>query len=242
MKKGLKNICYLIVGILLFACSNQMDQSASDYAELISTFDFETADQFWDGGISDYPVDYGDSMEYVVRSQQLDYSNSLYSGKGMSITADNPHGDLFYFFKRKVSGFKPNTNYKVDFDFLVYSQSHDEYEIAEEIYLKVGAVNVEPHVELQKISSSDQGYVTLNLDKGMDNAGSGTDLVNIGSIKKLTSLDADAISGNTFDMELRMKTDVNGDIWLLIGVDSGLRSPLTFSLAAITVYYSEILG
>ncbi len=233
---------YLILIMVFAGCSSDMDMASADFAELITTFDFETSDQIWEGGISDFPVDYKDSIQYVVTDQQISNSASLYEGNGLSISADNPHGDLFYYFKKKIIGFKSNTNYKLNFEFLVYSHLSGEEGVAadEDIYLKVGAVNFDPTLEKQTRHLTE--FYTLNVDKGASNAGSGSDLVNLGSIKEFMGNQPESISGNTYDIPIEVKSDSDGAIWLMIGVDSGVKCNLTFSLAAITVYYSEILG
>lgn len=242
MIKVVKSLRYFAIVLMMWGCSDAMEKDAAEYADLISTFDFQSSDQRWDGGISDYPLDYEDSSEFVIRSQQLNYANSVYDGNGMSISANNPHGDLFYYFKRKITGFRPNTAYSVDFDFLVFSQIHNEkVDLSQDIFLKVGAVNFEPKIVEIKLGTG-QAYLSLNVDKGSLNSDSGSDMVNMGSIKGFTSMEAEAISGNTFDKDLWVQSDASGAIWLLIGVDSGVKSELTFSLAAITAYYSEILG
>jgi len=33
--------------------------------------------------------------------------------------------------------------------------------------------------------------------------------------------------------------DANGEVWLIIGVDSGIKSNLTFGMMALTVYYRK---
>jgi len=237
-----RNILFFLWLLAFASCSNEMDMASADYADLITTFDFETSDQAWDGGISDYPVEYQDSIDYVVTNQEILSSASLYTGNGVNISADNPHGDLFYYFKKKIVGFKKNTNYKVDFEFLVYSHTSENhvYLDDEEAYLKIGAVNFEPTLEHQNRHLTD--YLVLNVDKGATNAGSGSDLVNLGSINEFMGSQPESISGNTFDIPIEVKSDVDGAIWLMIGIDSGIKANLTFSLAAITVYYSEILG
>ncbi len=233
----------VFVTLILAGCSAELSDSSYDYAELISTFDFESADQLWDGGISDYPADYADSMNYIIANDQLAFaSSSVIDGNGLSISAENPYGDIFYYFKKKILGFKKNTTYKLDFEFLVHSQLNEGRSIAvdEDIFLKVGAVDFEP--ELQTEVRHFAEYVTLNVDKGGSNADSGTDMVNMGSIKEFIEDQPGSISGNTFDVPIEVQSDSDGAIWLIIGVDSGVKSSLTFSLAAITVYYTEILG
>jgi len=243
MMKG-KVFSVLVIIILLFfgSCSDDMQYDSLDYAELISTFDFESADQLWEGGISDYPLDFKDSLHYYVANEQLTSANAVYDGNSLSISADNPHGDLFYYFKKKISGFKPKTTYKLDFEFLLFSELGDNQSIPkdQDLFLKMGGVNFDPSLRTEQRHFSE--YVTLNVDKGGSNEGSGKDIVNLGSMKNFLKDQPGSVSGNTFDVPMEVKSDADGAIWLLIGVDSGVKSPLTFSLAAVTVYYSEILG
>lgn len=235
----------VLVGLSVFiftGCASELETSSLDYAELISTFDFKSSDQLWEGGVSDYPAEYEDSVYFHVANEQLSNSASVYDGRAQSISAKNPHGDLFYYFKKQISGFKKNTHYELDFEFLVFSQLTENNSIAsgEDVFLKVGAVNFEPDLKKELRQLSD--YITLNVDKGDVNGSSGNDMVNLGSIKDFMGPQPESISGNTFDIPMEVKSDDDGAIWLIIGVDSGIKSDLTFSLAAITVYYSEILG
>ena len=243
MVEILRKFRILIVTLLFAGCSGELSESPYDYAELISTFDFESADQLWDGGISDYPADYADSMNYVIANDQLAFaSSSFIDGNGLSISAENPHGDIFYYFKKKILGFQKNKTYKIDFEFLVLSQLNEERNVAsdEDAFLKVGAVNFEPLLMTEQFHLKE--YVTLNIDKGASNEGTGSDMVNVGSIKEFLGDQPGSISGNTFDLPIEVQSDSDGGIWLIIGVDSGVKGNFTFSLAAITVYYTEILG
>ena len=73
-----------------------------------------------------------------------------------------------------------------------------------------------------------QEYKTLNVEKGELNSEEGDDMLNVGSIKEFTSEVPEIISGNTFDTTFEVKTNADGELWILIGVDSGIRSQLTF--------------
>lgn len=227
--------------VLFVGCADSSDTDSLQYADFISTFDFETADQRWVGGISDFPVDYKDSSEYVVRNTSAQYLNSgVLESNGLSISADNPHGELFYFFKKKINGLNANKKYKLDFEFLLLSQLENGIvpDKTEDIFLKVGAVNFEPKLTKVKLNESEE-FVMLNVDKGESNKDGGADLAKIGSIKRFTSATPEVISGNTFDIPIDVTTSNDGDIWLIIGVDSGITNHLTFSMVAVTIYYRQ---
>lgn len=233
--RGIIKVGFCAIIIAFYSgCSSKLEN-----ADLVSVFDFEAASQDWIGGISDYPVASLDTYNYVESGAQLMY-NSVLRSNGLSIGAENPHGELFYFFQRKIDGLKPNAFYKIDFEFLIMSQLNSGVakNASEDIFLKIGAVNYEP--ELTKIQwKNDEEYMILNVEKGLENKDSGNELTNVGSIMRFTSDDPETISGNTFDVPIFVRTDQSGSIWLIIGVDSGIKNYLTFSMVALTVYYTE---
>ena len=83
----------------IMGCSSQMESDVAEFVELLAVFDFENGKEDWEGGISDYPVDYGGSMDYTFENLQVPSALAV-EGNGLSIYADNPHGDIFYYFKR----------------------------------------------------------------------------------------------------------------------------------------------
>lgn len=230
---------FLILILNLVGCSSDMDNQSAEIVDLLTVFDFENGDQEWEGGISDFPVDYADSSKYLFDNSQVPLVLPV-EGRGLSISADNPHGDLFYFFMREVTGLEPNRKYKIDFEFLVYTEllTRSNKPSSDELYLKVGAVGHEP--ELKKtIWQNSMDYIALDVDKGDTNSGSGSEIVNVGSVKQFTSETPEVISGNTFDFVIEAETNNDGVIWLVMGIDSGIKSQLNFGMAAVTVYYRK---
>ena len=152
-------VLLLIVG----GCSGDME----DQVDLLTTFDFESGDQLWTGGISDFPVAYEDDLYFLMSTEKVRNSSFLDESSGLNVSGENPHGDLFYYFSRKVGGLIPNSKYKLDYEFLVYAQLLEKPDklSSEELYLKVGAVNYEP--ELEKVLwRNSLEYKALNIDKG----------------------------------------------------------------------------
>lgn len=229
----------LIIFLHLVGCSSEMENQSAEFVDLLTVFDFENGDQEWEGGISDFPVGYEDSTEYLFDNSQVPVALSV-EGNGLSVSADNPHGDLFYFFKKKVTDLEPNKKYKIDFEFLVYTQllTQSSKPSSDELYLKIGAVNYKP--ELKKtIWRNSMDYIALDVDKGDTNSESGNDIINVGSVKEFTSETPEIISGNTFDFIIEAEADNDGTIWLVVGIDSGIKSQLNFGMAALTVYYRK---
>jgi hypothetical protein len=217
-------------------CSSQNAEESLAIVDFLTAFEFESGDQGWEGGISDFPADFPDRANLYAVSNDIIPNSLSTDSKGLNITADNPNGDLFYFFKRKISGLEPASRYRLDFEFLVYTQLQG---ISEgEIFLKIGAVNFEPELEFQAFGS-ETDYLMLNVDKGDNNDESGADVVNIGSVKEFSGDTPEVISGNSFDFPIEAVSDNNGELWLIVGVDSGVKSTLTFGMSALTVYYRK---
>jgi hypothetical protein len=231
-------VSFLIVLFGLFGCSENMD-SQSEFVDLITVFDFAQEDDAWEAGISDFPVDYVGGSDFEFNNTATPASLAL-EGNELSISADNPDGEIFYFFRRKIPGLNPGTSYKVDFEFLVYTHllTQSDNTSAEELYLKMGAVNYKPELK-QFTTQNSEDYMALDVDKGIANSESGADVLNMGSVKEFTSGTPEVISGNTFDYNIITEADSDGAIWIVIGIDSGVKSKLSFGLVALTVYYRE---
>jgi hypothetical protein len=232
MMRTIIAVLLLIVG----GCSGNME----DQVDLLTTFDFESGDQLWTGGISDFPVAYEDDLYFLMSTEKVTNSSFLDESSGLNVSGENPHGDLFYYFSRKVGGLIPNSKYKLDYEFLVYAQLLEKPDklSSEELYLKVGAVNYEP--ELEKVLwRNSLEYKALNIDKGEFNSDGGEDMINIGSIREFTSEIPEVVSGNTFDQNFEVVSNNAGEIWIMIGVDSGIKSKLTFGIEALTVYFRQ---
>jgi len=236
---GMMNRIFIAVFLsCLFACSSEMDSQV----DLLTAFDFDSGAQQWKGGISDYPLELEDSL-YVQPTVNTDHVANSFAqegSSGLNISGDNPHGDLFYYFYRKVSGLQPEKRYKLDFEFLIYTRLVDKPAklSSDELYLKMGAVNYQPELE-KVVWRNSMDYKALNIDKGDINSDSGQDAINVGSIKEYVSETPEVISGNTFDDNFEIESNKAGEIWILIGVDSGIKSSITFGMEALTVYYRE---
>ena len=191
--------------------------------------------------ISDYPISLEEDINFKLAADQVTNSFTLAESIGLNISGGNPHGDLFYYFSRKVSGLQPLKKYRLDFEFLIYAQLADNKtkDSSEDLFLKIGAVDYQPELE-EVLWRNAENYKTLNLDKGEYNSDGGQDMLNVGSISQYTSQFPEVISGNTFDKSFEVSSNKDGDVWILIGVDSGIKGNLTFGMEALTVYYRKV--
>lgn len=218
--------------VLLGACSLP-DQEITVFS--VSYF-FNDSDEGWTGDFADYPE--GDSVAY-----ELIFKRDTIPGdttkKGMLISGNNGSDDLFMFLKKKISGLRPNTTYIMLFNVKVASIARTEAvgiggAPGESVFLKVGATVVEPKKELET------GMYQMNIDKGNQDE-EGADMINIGHIgvstntTKYTVITRNNSSSNSFSIT----TDSSGEIWLIVGTDSGFEGTTTLYYTQVDVLFNE---
>lgn len=229
----MKNFTLIISILLCIVCGCIIDKSNTpdQIIEYIFTFDFNDDEEGWIMDFADYPV--GEEVFYGLESDRTKLPDNLDQNQyALKLSGNNHSDDLFMFLKKKIIGLKPNTLYKIIFTVEIASQyPENSFGIGgspgASVYVKVGAINIEPAA----VDSND--YYCMNIDKS-DQASSGNDMIVIGTV---------GISGDDFVYTLiqrdnasnpfRVQSDPNGDIWVIIGTDSGFEG-------ITTLYYNTI--
>ncbi len=157
------------------------------------------------------------------------------------LSGNNHSDDLFMFIKRKVTGLNPNTSYTLVFEVELASNAPKGSVGAggspgESVYLKAGASEIEPVKNVQ----GDQ-YV-LNIDKG-NQSEAGSNATVLGDIATpLTVAEYTLITRNNASPSaepLIAQSNSNGDIWLMIGTDSGFEGTTTVYYTNVKVLFSR---
>jgi hypothetical protein len=146
----------------------------------------------------------------------------------------NHSDDLFMFLKRRLGtddGVLPGQEYRIKFT-IVFDSNAPSGAVGiggspgESVFLKAGASTVEPEVYLD----SDTNYYLMNVDKGSGNSESGEAVSVTGHI-------ANGLSADEIDMEnppyvsvkrqheheYTVTASPDGELWLLVGTDSGFE-------------------
>jgi hypothetical protein len=136
------------------------------------------------------------------------------------------------FTKKKVSGLKPNSVYDVIFTIEFASNVPDGMvgvggSPGESVWIKAGAVAEEPLPE-----EDDMEYYRMNIDKGGQSQG-GTDMVVLGDFSNDTDREEYTLKTVSNDQPVRVSSDSEGEVWLIVGTDSGFE-------ATTTIYYNNI--
>lgn len=233
----MKNVKFgiLVVGIIaLVSCSKDQEISVLSVSYL-----FNESDQDWTGDFADYPE--GDSITYqlVIKHDTIPTGTNVESKtRGLLVSGENLNDDLFMFIKKKISGLRPNTQYEVLFNAKFASIAPTDVVInppGESVILKVGATVLEPKKVL------DAGVYRMNIDKGNQEE-EGSDMINIGHVgvgattKKFTVITRNNSSSNSFIMT----TDATGEVWLVIGADSGFEGTTMLYYTQVDVAFNAV--
>lgn len=223
--------------VFCFGCSLSDDNPG--ISVFSSSSDFRESIEGWTADFADLPSGQDDSSFYELRFAYTDLPANLGTGKGLLLSGNNHSDDLFMFIKKKVSGLAPNTFYNLVFEVELASNARVGSvgiggSPGESVYLKAGASDREP----VKIKSDTQ-YV-LNIDKGNQST-SGSDAVILGNIAIPSSssdymlITRNNVSSNT---PFIVQSNAEGELWLIVGTDSGFEGTTTVYYTRIDVLFS----
>lgn len=227
MRRSLLLVSCAVCGLL--ACEIEQDIMVFSIS-----YDFTETDNGWTGDFADYPE--GDSLNFELFYKHDTLPTNLNDNatkKALHLAGINGSDDLFMFAKKKVTGLKPNTTYNILFNIRFASNAPTGAvgiggAPGESVFLKAGAVPTEPFKVLQ------EGSYVMNIDKG-NQAESGSDMIVLGNIAvaSTTSQFTSIVRNNTSNSGFYATTDANGQLWLIVGTDSGFEG-------ATTIYYTQI--
>ncbi len=234
MKKG---ILFLIVLIMAAGCAMQDDSTG--FLVFSESSDFRVSQENWIGDFADYPIGPDDSAFYELRFEYTNRPSNLGTPqKAIMLSGSNHSDDLFMFIKKKVNGLKPNTDYTVVFEVELASNAlKNQVGVGgapgESVYLKAGASDIEP----KKIVDGD--YYRLNIDKG-NQANGGSDMMVIGNIAVDTD-EYNLITRNNANQyaPFMARSNGSGELWLIVGTDSGYEGVTTLYYTKISVVFSS---
>ena len=232
MKYVTGNLFWLIVlSAFLTSCS-------ADYEDVYQFNDtFDKDQQGWVANFADLPADY-DPDQFMLDSGWGSLPSGL-EGNALFVSGNNHSDDLFMFIQKQFTGLKPETTYQVQFDVELASNSPAGMmgiggSPGESVYIKAGAVPHEP-----KIVSDSIDWLRMDIDKG-NQASEGEDMINLGTYSN-PNIDPETQTGDEYALmrldnqfvPFQVTSDKEGNIWVIVGSDSGFEG-------ATAVYYNSI--
>jgi hypothetical protein len=206
-------------------------------------FDFGEGASGWMAGFADYPPDEEEFYELEAGIRPLPEELGA-DATGFLLSGNNHSDDLFMFLARRLGledGVAAGQAYEVAFDIRFASNAPSGCPgiggaPGESVFLKAGASGIEP-----LSVPGGEGLLVLNVDKGNQGSG-GADVSLAGNIANgmPCELDAPYVSlrrSHTHPSPV-VASDA-GEIWLLIGTDSGFEGTTALYYEAVEVSLSE---
>ena len=187
----------------------------------------------WTANFADYSVGMEDSIAFNANIETL--PAPLQPQLALKLQSQNTSDDVWMWVHKKVAGLKPNATYRVKISIDFASNAGTGCAgiggaPGEGVTFKAGAVSVEP----QKIFKDNlNNFLTVNFDKGNQQ----TDGPTVKNIGDLTTNSDICNNGPFMQKQLNspasgtlVKTDSNGNLWMVIGTDSGFEGVTTYYL------------
>lgn len=194
-------------------------------------YDFHNGTLGWTAGFADYPPNIGTGYDLETGIRFLPRKLTLVPRRAFFIQGHNRSADLFMFLKRRLTvedGIAARQTYRIEFLLTFASNAPNECvgiggSPAESVFLKAGASSIEPLAVLQP-----NGYLRMNVDKGNQIQG-GTAASVVGNIANGIPCNqafprlpfAQVQRSHTHTANVQATT--NGELWLLVGTDSGFE-------------------
>ncbi len=209
------------------------------------TYTFALDLEGWEGGFADRPVE-PEGMDLTYEYRELPERVSS-EGGGAFISGKNTSDDLFMFIKRRieVDALVPNTTYVLDFTVEFATESPSGCvgiggPPGEAVRMKVGATVTEPTLVVE-----DTFYGISITKDPFPESGEKLDMIEIGHVGNTES------TCHEFQWEMKtlspgetdftVTTGEAGDLWLIIGTDSGFEGETRLYYSRIVVTLTPLL-
>ncbi|GAB3932045.1 hypothetical protein [Larkinella terrae] len=227
----MKQVKWAVAALLVvISAACQHDGVAPEGPVALTNSDFKANTDGWSAEVTDYSVAQENIIEFQSGLKALPAPLDS-SKKSFMISGHNRSDDLFMFLKKKVTGLLPNQTYQVQFEVELASQYGTNSigiggSPGGSVYLKAGVSAIEP----KKVKEGDD--YRFNIDKGNQMEGSAAVPVlgNIGAGDDVTQY---KLIQRSNPQPISVKTNDAGELWLIVGTDSGFEG-LT------TLYYNRI--
>lgn len=202
--------------------------------ERVLSFDFRNDLQGWEAGVADYPLVQQNNLQFQAALRDLPDELGI-EGSGFRVQSFNTPDDLFTFIKRRLTvldGIRAGETYLVSYSILLASNAPSGCvgtggSPGDSVYLKAGASQIEPD---RVLSQSGLEFIP-NIDVG-DQATGGDGASLVGTIANGVPCDLiPDLEDAPYVLLLRehehpqeVTANANGELWLVIGVDSGYES------------------
>lgn len=231
-----KIILVTTVFALLIAFMSGCTPKTESPAETSAFFDFEQSDSGFVPIFADYPdqEDVDGFYEFQHRYGEVPIPKA---GKGIFISGNNHSDDLFMGYVKKLEGFTAGETYHFSVSFKLATNVEGRMvgvggAPGESVTVKCGIVSTEPK------ATNESGYFRMNIDTGSQ-SNVGKDMTVVGNMAKTQNNRPGEYEFNEFSAEFDMTANENGEVYLIIGTDSGFEATTAYYLDDISVTWSQ---
>lgn len=223
----------LFLSLGLYSCEKDPQSVSKSF-----TYNFESGPEGWTAGFADYPADWDESrFEFMFEHTGLPEEVNENS-QALLISGRNISDDLFMFLKKEITDLRPNHTYSLTIEVELASQYPEESvgiggSPGASVYLKAGGSTTEPEPVLV------DDHIRMNIDKGNQSQG-GEDMRVIGTVGiPGEEFRYELIQRNNLQNPIQVRTDGSGNLWVIVGTDSGFEGTTTLYYNKITVRLEE---
>ncbi|MEO1401443.1 MAG: hypothetical protein AAFV72_09400 [Cyanobacteria bacterium J06635_1] len=212
----------------------------SDFIEINS--DFAKGAEGWSPGFTDYSLELADlGLIAGIRPmpENLGVSSTSYYIQGR-----NSSDDLFMFLTRRLTpqnSIQPNSHYQLEVEIQFASDAPSGAvgiggAPGESVFVKAGASSIQPTALINAA-----GEVSINIDKG-NQAQGGQDAGVVGNVANGRSPEEPVeyvLLTLTYRHPTPVITDTDGNLWLIVGTDSGFEGQTSLYYKQISVSLRE---
>lgn len=225
--------CYRILLPLLLFCLSSCTKSDNPTDHREYTYNFNTGTQGWDSLFSDYPK--GEESFYELEFAYSHLPEPLDTTiKAIKLSGNNHSDDLLSFINTRISQLIPNSVYEVTFDITLASNvATNSIGIggSPDLALGVGGLGYEPANKLDGANWYRTNFISLLQSKLSNNV-----MQMIGTIGvQDTTTTYILINRTNTGNPIKLKTNELGELWLMIGTDSGFEGITTLYINSITI-------
>ena len=233
----MKGLTGLIISVTVLLVASACELNSDNIRVFAFSYDFAVSDHGWDGDFADYPE--GDSVYYELKFKYDTLPRTNGNRKALMSSGKNHSDDLFMFIRKKLTGLKSNTEYSVLFNVRISSNAPTGSAgvggaPGESVFVKAGAVVAKPEKVLV------EGFYRMNADIGSQSQ-AGADVLVIGNIgvAPTTTQFTEIFRNNSSANPFRVTTNSQGEVWILVGTDSGFEGKTTVYYTAIDILFNQ---
>ena len=218
----------LIASATLSACDKKNDQAGREF-----TFNFNNDTDGWQPFFSDYPA--GDEANFELLFERSNLPDPLDNAvPALKISGNNHSDDLLSFIFRKFDGLQPGKTYSVTFDVNMASNAPTNsigIGGSPDLAFGVGGISTQPGN-----TTDGDGWYRPNFTSELQSRLSNNVLNVAGTIGVGDdATDFTLINRNNKEEPVMVTASNKGELWLMMGTDSGFEGTTTLYYTAIKI-------